>query len=290
MKIFRNLVLVFFVGILILISGCTGGDDRQSGFPGIGGGSSSSSSGGVSLEFAENNPPSQMFKGQPVNFAFVFKNHQRHEVSDLRVRLRGFDTSYTTSLQSEYSVQSLPRATTEAGPGIFAGLVVQGVTVDGFTGNYNFDPIFDWCYTATTTYREQICVPSEMNQCNTRVDRSMSQNGPISVKIDYINNVGNKVRIDFVLSNTGGGRVVNECFNIDDYAIDFSNLRVSLGTVQGSCDSASGFKIIGNRANFYCEFDRQGSDSYASQVTVEFDYKYQQTTQRKILVRDLNER
>ncbi len=287
-----KILLVLFTAMALLLSGCSlfdsGTDGKQSGIS-IGGGSSTKSGTGVSLEFAENNPPSEMFKGQPYNFAFVFKNYQEHDIQDLKLRLKGFDTGYVTGLQTDYTIQTLPKATTQAGPGVYPGHVVQGVRVDGFTGDYNFNPVFDYCYTAKTTFTQSVCVPSTMNQCDTDVTSSTEQNGPLSVKIDYINSFENNIRIDFSISNSGGGDVVNECFDIQDYANSYEINSVTLGTSTGNCQTVSEtFEVIGDKANFYCEFPRgTNEDSYASQVVVDLEYLYQQETKKSIVVKDL---
>lgn len=290
MKKLNVLFGIVLVGFLVLFSGCSSSTDdgtKTSGLS-IGKGTASSGGVGVGLSFADGNPPAEMIEGQPVTFAFVFNNYQEHEVSDLRVKAKGFESGYVTGLDlSDHSVNTLPRATETTGPGVFSGYVVSGVRVEGFNEKYNFNPTFDYCYSAKTSFIEQVCVPSTKNQCDTAIDKSSKQNGPLSVKIDRISSVSDKVRIDFSVSNAGSGQVVNECFKIDDYANAYE-LLATLGSSQGSCQAISGQNIIGGKSNFYCEFSRSGDESYASQVSVELSYKYQQSVQKKILVKDLN--
>jgi hypothetical protein len=240
------------------------------------------------LSFAQGNPPAEMIKGQSVTFAFVFTNYQEHEISDLQVKTKNFDRGYVAGLAESYNVNMIPRASDKTGPGVYSGQVVEGVRVDGFSGEYNFNPVFDYCYSAKTFFREQICVPSKKNQCEADIEKSVRQNGPVDVKIERVTSVEDKIRIDFVANNAGSGQVVNECFNTEDYANDY-DLKVTLGSSQGTCEAVSGQKIINGKANFYCSFPRSGDGSYASQVVVEMDYKYQQSTKKNIVVEDLNQ-
>ncbi len=284
-----TIVLLVAVLVMILFSGCGSVGDREDGIklPGSSSGSSKKSDSGISLEFGKMSPPDEMIKGQPVTFGFIFVNYQEHEVSDLKIKTKGYDTGYVIGLEEFYTVTNVPKSTVQ-GPGQFAGLSVSGVKVDSFEGTYNFNPTFDYCYSAKNIFREQICVPSLKNQCDISVDKSLKENGPLKVSIDSINSIENKVRIHFSIKNGGSGEVVNECFNTDDYA-DKYELKVSLGSQTGDCVAVSGQTIIGGESNFYCEFSRNSDDAYSSQAIVELDYMYQQSTQKKILVNDLNQ-
>ena len=285
-----SLIIGVLVAVLLLVAGCdTNSDGQQSGFLGGGSSGGSSNSGsGVDLTFADKNPPSSMIKGQPVTFAFVFTNHQEHEISDLRLKSKNFDTGYVTGLGADYNVNTIPRASDKTGAGVYAGHIVEGVRIDGFEGNYKFNPVFDYCYTQKSTHREQICVPSSRNQCDEEVEKSLKENGPLNVDIERITALDNDIRIDFVVNNKGKGDVVNECFKTDDYANAY-DLSVTLGTTQGNCEAVSGQTIINGKSNFYCTFPRQSDESYASQVVVELSSLYQQETKLSITVEDLNQ-
>lgn len=284
----RNSLVIFMVLIGLFFSACSAGSGAEENNL-FGRGSSSSGGSGVTLDLAESNPPSEMFKGQPYNFAFVFTNSQQHDVTDLEMRPRGYDSSYVQGISNSYNVQTIPRATTQTGPGVYAGLVLQGVRVDGFVGDYSFNPRFDYCYSAKTQFREQMCVPSATNTCDIAVDGTLTQNGPLSVNVDYINSLSNEIRVDFTISNSGSGQVVNNCFNTDDYANSYSLTSVKLGSANGNCEAISGYQILNGQSKFYCTFPRNSEESYASQLVVELDYKYQQSTQKNIVVRDLNQ-
>lgn len=284
----NSILIVVLVSVMLLFAGCSAntGDAQTSGF--LSSGSSSKGGVGVGLNFAEGNPKTEMIKGQPGTFAFVFTNYQEHEITDLKVKSKGFDRNYVKGLDEEFSISEIPRYTTQAGAGVYSGYIVSGVVVEGFTGDYTFNPKFDYCYSAKTLYREQICVPSKTNLCDSEVSKSLIQNGPLTVKYDRINAIEDQIRIDFTISNVGGGEVVNECFNDEDYANAYE-LEATLGSDVGSCEAISGQNIINGKSNFYCTFTRSAEDSYASQIVVELDYIYQQTTEKKISVKDLNQ-
>lgn len=290
-EVFRNsLFLIFIATAMLVFSGCSmGTDGKQSGLT-LGSGSSKQGGSGVALSFADGNPPSEINKDQPVNFAFVFTNYQTHPITDLKMKIKGIEWGYVKGLQENaYNVKEIPKATS-TGPGVYPGLIEQGVTLVNFAEEYNFNPLFDYCYTAKTNFREAVCVPSkDKNTCDTSVDKSKSENGPLRVTVDRINSIGDKVRVDFKIMDSGSGQAVNECFKTDDYANEYSIKKVTLGTNQGNCEAVSGYNIINGESNFYCEFARSGGDSaYPSDAIVELEYKYQQSTQLKIKAVDLN--
>jgi len=287
-----NIVMIVLVSIFMLFAGCSipgvGDNTQQNGFfSGGSGGSTSSGGSGVDLTFAPENPPSKMYKGDPRTFGFIFTNHQEHDITDMRIKTKGFETSYVKGLNNNYNVQTIPKATTQSGAGVFTGLQVTGVSVDGFQEKYDFNPKFDYCYTAKTSFREQICVPSKKNTCDVKVDASQKQNGPLVVSADRVVNYQGGIRIDFTVTNKANGKVVNECFKDDDYANSFE-LEAKLGDSSGQCTAVSGQQIVNGKANFYCEFTRSMEDSYASQIVVGLDYKYQQSAEKKIQVVDLD--
>lgn len=283
----RNYIMFSLFALFLVFAGCTTDTDaRNSGF----GGGSSGGSSGIELEFAEGNPPSEMFKGQPYTFAFVIRNLQEHEINDLQIRTKGFDRGFVSGLAENYNVDRLQRSSSQADPGLYTGLIVQGVTVDGFTGDFNFNPEFDMCYTAKTNFRQQICIPSTSNTCDVDVSNEVNSNGPLSVDVSNINAIGDNIRIDFQVRNSGSGNVVNTCFSADEYTAQYS-AAATLGTTNGNCNPSgtNEFLIAGETAAFYCEFERTSDSSYSSQLNVELEYGYEQSHREQILVRDLNQ-
>ena len=126
----RSLFMIAVLGLVLVFAGCSSGIDGVKENSLLGGKSGSSMRGGsgVVLSFADSRPSSEMFKGEPTTFAFVFTNYQEHEISDMRVQSRGFDRGYVVGLPEEFSITKIPPYTS-SGPGVFAGYVVSGVVV-----------------------------------------------------------------------------------------------------------------------------------------------------------------
>ena len=292
MKLTKLLAVLMAIA-LVFVAGCSNdGDTRTSG---IGNGNSNSNSpsptNGVTLEFAEGNPSNEIFKGTPVNFAFIFKNNQKHEISNLKMRTAGFDRGFVSGLQEEYTISNIPAASEAAGQGVYSGLVAQNVVVDEFEGSYNFNPEFTYCYEATSTHDQSLCVPNTNNQCNTDYQESQSNNGPLGVQISSINSIGENVLIRFSVSNNGPGEVVNECFNTQDYATSYS-VDATLGTQDGQCSPTGSEEFLlsgGDSGNFQCEFPRTSDDSYSTQLVVELGHKYQQSLTKQVEAVDPNQ-
>lgn len=273
----------------LAFSGCTmlPGDAKTDG-PSIGIGSSSSGGNGVDLEFANINIQPQ--KGYEFSLYLNLINNQKHPITDLKIKPTGFDWNYVQSgLQREYS-ENLAAAT-ESGPNQ-KSLIIEGIVLDGFTDNFNFDPVFKYCYSAKTSYRQQACIPNKLGQCNTDVEKTTTQNGPLKVNVARITPLGDdKIGIEFEVSNSGKGVVVNECFqdaNKNNFGNKFELKEAKLGSASGTCKptSSDSYMINNNQAKFFCEFQRTGDDSYASQINVALEYKYQQEEKKDIVVRD----
>ena len=134
-----------------------------------------------------------------------------------------------------------------------------------------------------------MCVPSKStNSCDTKVEPSVYQNGPITVKINSLRNLGDTtLGLDLQITNSLSGKVVNECFKTDDYANEYKINSITLGTITGDCSRTQNNKIVGNTAVISCTFPR-GSDekAYPSQLVVDFEYKYEQSVQKNILIKD----
>lgn len=286
-------ILIMMITTLLFLAGCSSGSDNDQSISnpfGSGSGKStgSSSSTGVTLEFTNGNPPQDMFIGSPVTFAFIFKNYQLHDVENVEVKVKGFDRSYVSGLDEEYSVTRIPKASDAIGAGIFTGLVASGVVVEGFVGDYNFNPEFEYCYLAKTSFRETVCVPSTTNQCEIEYSAQTTQNGPVSVSIDRVNAVSDSVQISFTLNNKGQGEMRNECFNDQDYATQYVINSIKLGTLDGNCNpSGTDDYLLGEgRGSFFCEFPRSQDGSYPTQLTLELEYLYEQEIQKSYTVID----
>ena len=299
----KNKLIVLGLIVMMLFSGCSvpflGDDTKTSGFGSSSSSSSSSSdTKGVVLEFSEGNPPEEMYSEQTVTFGYVFKNHQNHEITDLKLKASGFETNYVHGLDDNVeNIPEIPKMTDEMGIGIYAETNPPQVYLEDFGEKYNFNPEFKYCYSADSILTEQVCVPSKLtNVCEIKIEKMQKTNGPLTVIANNIINKdnGGKVRIFFTIENKGNGKVVNanNCPSTkDDYSADY-DIKATLGTANGQCYSVSGddkYKVINNeKGSFYCDFTRSSEDSYATQLSVTATYKYEQTTKLNILVKNIN--
>jgi hypothetical protein len=279
----------------LLLSGCTSDTDaKESGFLGSGSSSSGSSGSGVSIEFQELN-----FKPQKDNeFSLVMnlENNLLHDV-DVLIRPSGFDWNYLQQgLEKEFSL-SLNKAT--ANGANKNAHYIEGIKLSGFTGDYNWNPTFKYCYQAQSQFREQVCIPNKLNSCDADVTSDKFSNGLLTTTVSSIYPIAeDKIGVEFEVSNSNNGVVVNECFqdeNKNDFGNKISEPIVKLGTTLGECvatSTSNGFSINQNKLTFKCEFVRSGdsSESYASQITVDFGYKYSQSTKNQITIVDLENR
>ena len=76
--------------------------------------------------------------------------------------------------------------------------------------------------------------------------------------------------------------------SIDDYATKYNIVKASLGTKEGDCQpqGSDEFLLGDQKGNFYCEFDRSQEDSYQTQLVVELENLYEQSTSLSIEVVD----
>jgi opacity protein-like surface antigen len=296
MKTITKIIGAILFSSILLLSGCSSDNDaKNSGILGFGGSSSSSSSGsGVLIKFQELN-----FKPQKDNEFSLVMNLENNLLLDVDVKIRpsGFDWNYVTSgLEREFTLQ-LSKATSN-GPNKNAHYI-EGIKLSGFTGDYNWNPTFKYCYGAQTQFREQVCIPNKLNSCDADITADKFSNGLLSTTVESIYPISeDKIGIEFEVSNSNNGVVVNECFqdeNKNDFGNKISEPVVKLGTTLGTCvatSTSNGFSINQNKLSFKCEFTRSGdpSASYASQVTVDFGYTYSQSTKNQITIIDLKNR
>ena len=292
----RKLGYILVVLVLLFFTGCGIGSDgsKTSGLS-IGKGDSTSSGSvsgkeGIKLGFTQGNPVTQMIKGGSYTFAFVFENYLNHEVTDLRIRTRGFDTNFVSGLNTDYSVNRIPKANDASGPGVYSGLVVNGVRVDNFKENFNFNPYFDYCYTAKTSFGEQICVPNKRYECDIEVNKFKFQSGVLGVSLGELKLSDGKIIVPIKIKDEGNGQVVNTCFNTEEYERNYKLESVKLGSEVGSCTpySSEKFSLIQGESTIYCTFSRSQDEAYLSQLSVELSYAYQQAMYLEIEVEDLD--
>lgn len=295
----KKWLLVIFMLFGIFLAGCSSSNvdgTKTSGFPSIGGGSNSKGGNGVILEFGEGMNNIQPQKDIPFTMVLNLKNYQRHSIDDLLIKITGFDTGYASNLDFERT--ETVSAASETAPSQKA-IIYDGVTLGGFTGDYTWNPVFKYCYSTSTKFREQVCIPNQFGQsCENKIDSNIFSNGPMGVKIDSIYAQGaNQVGVELTLSDNMGGDVVNECFE-DKNRIPFGKLsnegvRVNLGSEPGDCIpiTSDDHTVVNDNIKYKCTFNRNGGeDPYTSQITVETDYKYQSEIKKNIVIRDLENR
>ncbi len=282
----KKFMIILIMATLLLFSGCSMFSGSGSGFGGGDNGGSSGKS-GIELVVAQNNIEPQ--KGQSFDLFFNIENYQRHEVNDLIIKPTGFERDYVSGMSDTYNV-NIPAAS-ERVPGR-SNLLMESITLDNFVNQYNWDPIFRYCYSAKTFYREEVCVPNRQNQCDLDVSGVMFQNGPLKVTLDSFK-IGDQITITFDINDKLGGNIVNDCFQeayLNDYGNEFTISEIKLGETSGSCRANSGdkFAINDGSAEIICDFSKTDNDEeFISQIYMELDYKYQQEKQLKIKVEDL---
>lgn len=292
----KSYLTVFLIALTLILSGCSSDSGaKQSGILGIGGSSSSSSSsGGVSINFEELSFSPQ--KDNEFSLVMNLQNSLLHDV-DVKIRPTGFDWDYLVSgLQKEFTL-SLSKATST---GVNQNAhYVEGIKLSGFTGDYNWNPTFKYCYPVKNQFREQVCVPNRLNTCDADIVADKFSNGLLTTTIKTIYPISDeKIGIEFEVSNGNNGVVVNECFqdeNKNSFGNKISDPVVKLGTKLGTCfatSTSNGFSLNKNKLTFKCEFERSGDSSeyYASQVTVNYGYLYAQSTKNQITIVDLENR
>ena len=284
--------VMVLLGVLMLMFGSCSPDLTKpsgsvgAGLPGIGTGSSGvSGSGGVSLEIEQF--PASFWEGETYDaITLVLYNDQWHVIEDLEVKVSGVDRSLVSGLPDTLSAPKLNRASVQA-PGI--GTIKLGAMhFHDLTGDYQARMNFLYCYSAVSSHTEQVCIPRiGETSCQGSVSNNLDSNGPVSVRIDTIDFIGEKVRMTLRISNSNAGKAVNACFGRDDIAVDYSLDKVSLGADVGSCKPLQSEEyVLTNGETFvYCDFQRTSDDEYPTSLFVELSYLYEQRASKDFLVK-----
>ena len=77
----------------------------------------------------------------------------------------------------------------------------------------------------------------------------------IQITSKYYNAFENEIRIDFSVTNSANGNVVNECFNTQDYSNSYELNSVKLGTQLGNCETQSEDYDIIENMDFFSDFE-----------------------------------
>ncbi len=290
----RKLIFLMILASMLMLSSCTqsntsGGSDIVH----IG-------SQGVEITFVQNNPPSRIYAGEPLNVivelankgAYPNPDEQPGAYFDGKLYLGGYDTS----LIEAFTAKQLPsdfygkdKFNTEGGL----------TTVNFQSGSVNLPAGTDSskqaiqatiCYRYQTIATASVCIDPDPYStkvknkvCNiNQISMSSTQGAPIAVSKVETDVLSSKIRFKIYVSNVGGGSVfdgnsLNKCMNLDKYDSANNVVYVS-GQISGTniaCQNNGQVNLRNGNQVILCDAGLPAGDTaYRTPLNLKLDYAY----------------
>lgn len=255
---------------------------------------------GVEITFVQNNPPSRIYAGEPLNVivelankgAYPNPDEQPGAYFDGKLYLGGYDTS----LIEAFTAKQLPsdfygkdKFNTDGG---LTTINFQSGSVNLPTGTDTLDSSIQAtvCYRYQTIATASVCVDPDPYStkvknkvCNiNQISMSSTQGAPIAVSKVEEDVMSNKVRFKIYVSNVGGGSVfdgnsLSKCMNLDKYD-SANNIVYVSGEISGTniaCQNNGQVNLRNGNGIILCDAGMPADDAaYRTPLNIKLDYAY----------------
>jgi len=259
---------------------------------------------GVTLGFVQNNPPSIVFTGSPLDIVIELRNEGAAPVSGGTLHLSGFDTRLF-NIQPRFQQFDLEPKTKFNTFGGYEALSFTSGDIFLPRGTDTLDQNFlaSVCYSYRTEARIAVCIdPNPIsileNEACTVVNPAVGggQGGPVSVTAIREDAAPGQVNFLITIANLGDGVVIDQfslakCpseLKFND--VDTVHYSVSLSGVAGDCKPVQKARLANKQGTIFCTFNLADSVSpaYTSVLEINLDYAYMSQRTKSVRVRNLN--
>ena len=284
-------IIIISIALILIISGCdkVGGGGQSSG--------SISSGKGVTLETRF---PEYFWEKQDYKNTIILKNHMPEDITNLKIKASGVDTSLFEKLliggsNNEYTnpdgiskrLKELPRVLT----------LDFEIESKDLRSDYNANLNFKYCYIAKSIYGQQICIPqNRKDNCEKSSSGSPNSHGDLSISLSELQTIGDDIIIILEVSNSGSGTLIDitggadrGCFQEQRYTSQYTLDNVKLGVTDGDCSAyqSSNYELTESSSGYIrCTFTRTSDGEYSTQLSAELTYKYLREEIKSITIRD----
>ncbi len=253
-QVFNVFIILLLVVALIFVSGQTGCEQEEQEID----------SSGLAMNFVADAPPSEINYGQSFPIYVDIKNNGGYDIEVARAEfyltgvgenLANVETFLTNSVKLTKKTVAVEGGSERLK---FADAANPNVELQN---PYSFSMQLDSCYDYTTITETSICVGETTSVCSIEGDKISDSNtaGPIQVTSLTEKIEGNKLYIDFIISNSGTGKVYLPTADCNKLQEDDLNEKQKENMVE---------LVVRTEAGFTCSI-QQSSDPYATINTLE---------------------
>lgn len=301
--------------VMVFIMACGGGDDNSSSTGGklntfLGGTS------GLSVEFVENSPPSEVFDGgsDPFDIELVLKNQGETTIDGktVKITLGGISPAAFGKSEKEFIVEGL-NFDIEATYKDYQGNTYQGVEeyylfpnlryTGTLLGNQEFPIWLEVCYNYETRGKALGCIlpnprSTDPGPCVVDEEKPVESSGsPVQVTKFIEQPAGSDtVKYLFTIEHKGTGTIYapySRCPKDNDeqkyvirYEVKSQNSDLSCSGSSGANGKAGEFKLRpGQEYVLRCTQVKKSDIPQTDEIELYFDYDYKQTISESILVK-----
>lgn len=290
-------LIVTLALLLVILTGCQGlkfgqtkeqapGEDVHRGFK------------GVSINFARNAPPDELFEGSPLDIIVELRNGGAAEAQGT-LYLSGYDPSiFPIQPQYDYfTLEARSRFNTLGGYELktfHSDNVVLPQGTDLLTQNL----IAYACYDYATEADIQICIdPNPLSVLENEVCKPIApavgagQGGPVGVTAIKEDAAPGKVGFQITIANQGDGSVIeknsmNNCpSNLRFIDVDTVYYSVNLQGAPGDCEPKQKVRLANKQGLIYCRFTLSDDKALAYQSVLQIDLDYGYLSQKSKTIR-----
>jgi len=287
---------VIFV-LLIFILSCTDS----------GGGSSNTNwrtgTQGIVMNFAQDNPPSELLNTQELSVIVEYSNKGAYDVpaGNLIFYLSGYDPSILfkgAKSAAAGAIEGKSQFNTQGSQTALTGWT-SNIDISGVSGVDSFrqDVTVTACYNYGTIATPTVCVDPQKydlvvsTRCNFDVeDLGGSQGGPIAVTNIKKRTTKDKVYFEIYIRNSGGGipfvTDIKDCHNSLSIK-DIDTVKIGKVTLSGrtlKCNPSDIIRLNNNQGYFVCERDMPEKSFFTGVMEIHLTYGYRETISRSLTI------
>jgi len=293
----KRIMTIMVVALLMLSFGCfkTGdGDGKTS----SGKAFAFTGKNGLTASFDADSPPSTNWINDPIQLKLKLTNRGAKSLSsgDVKARIKGVaatevfkSTNVESSNEDELPVAELSPTVSEVDLG-----TITYSPEKMFSAEYKPNIEAEVCFPYTTKVNiNNFWVSSKQTDLDKgKISDSDNSDSPVHISnLKEYKSTG-KVRVEFTVSNVGGGKIVNECFPTEKSAetVKLNVLEPSGVTCETLGGGSSGeVKLETGKKIVRCSVDYSETDNYQTPLVMELDYNYDLELSKTITIKNVEQ-
>lgn len=255
---------------------------------------------GIEMKFMTGNPPSSIYKGEPLNIILEINNKGAYpnpeenvgQLFDGKVYLHGYDTTLIDSFFPKQMPSDLYGKDEFNSDGGYTTMTFlsQSVNLPDGADSLPTEIQASVCYRYQTIATPTVCIDPDPytnkiknKPCNiNQVSMTSTQGAPVAVTKIEEDVLQNKIKFKITVSNVGGGLIVesnsmNKCpGNLDYYNTDIVYVSGEISNSNIYCTNNGQLKLKNGFGTILCDANKPGEEisAYRTPLKIKLDYAY----------------